>query len=221
MNSRPVLAEPPPPAIPALQFRHVGEGVSGAIADIVELQDRDFNTGNPKTWDNGDPVMVTRVTLVVTGVGNNIHAADEPVKVGNNVRLWVRGQNRKAWRDALYKHRVGLEVGDIVTAAYTADEQTRRGWNPRKVLSFNVQKPRSDLETKAGDKAFDLFELLNRETKTPEYHPPTKPAASGEEVMENVKHQKPVPTAYVWEGEGPPPAWGPVISDELADDEPF
>lgn len=215
MVERVVLAEVPPPAIPATQFRYAGEKVIGAVADVTELQDRDYNTGKPKTWDNGDPVMVTRVTLVVTQTRENVHAADEPINGGDNVRVWIRGQNRTAWRTALRAHRVGLEVGQIVTAAYLKDEQTRRGWNPRKVLGFNIRGPRTAEEQEAGEKAAELFEQLNR---------PRTPVPSPAETQPTAELASETPEASHWEGnDGPPPRWGPApaVPPPVVDDEPF
>jgi hypothetical protein len=40
-----------------------GASVTGTVVDLAEVQQRNFDTKEPETWDNGDPKMQIRLTL--------------------------------------------------------------------------------------------------------------------------------------------------------------
>ena len=48
---------------PSAKFPTIGVTVKGTILDTEVMQQTDFQTGQPKTCDNGEPMMQLVVTL--------------------------------------------------------------------------------------------------------------------------------------------------------------
>lgn len=75
------------------KFRNVGDSVSGRIIDFADVQERDFNTKEPKFWDEAktQPILQVRITLET-----------KPGDASSRVNLYVSGQRMKrAVREAL------------------------------------------------------------------------------------------------------------------------
>lgn len=197
--SRRVLAAAPPPKIPSAQFVQPGQTLTGAVVDVSDRQDTDYVTRTPKIWDNGDPVMVTRIIVVATAATQNMTASDMPIEAGEPVAVWVRGKNRRAWHDALRAHGE-LKLAQIVQVRFAQTVRSKQGWSPRKAWEFLIREP-NDGERDAGPAADALFAQINAApavSAAPEPDPgprPTSDAAPAEE----------------------PPRWGPAEFD----DEPF
>lgn len=76
---------------PSVKFAQVGQEVLGTIVDFADVQERDFNTKEPKVWPDGSPVLQVRVTLEV-----------EPGNFDSRVNLYISGKRMKnAVREAL------------------------------------------------------------------------------------------------------------------------
>lgn len=52
---------------PSLTFEEVGDRYRGTIISIEKRQSTDIDTGEPQTWPDGRPKMVTCITLEVDG----------------------------------------------------------------------------------------------------------------------------------------------------------
>jgi hypothetical protein len=53
------------PSYDTVKFRNVGDTASGRIIDFADVQERDFNTKEPKFWDEAKtrPILQVRITL--------------------------------------------------------------------------------------------------------------------------------------------------------------
>ena len=117
------------PKLPALKFTNVGDVHTGVVNEVTKLQDKDPLTGNPKTYDNGDPryVFVFSMTTA-TGPAN----------------LWVRGLMVKAIREAADKAGVKTLVGSTLSVKYIGDGEKKSAFNAPKLYAAKVEAPKND-----------------------------------------------------------------------------
>lgn len=123
--------------IPAGKFDSHGDVISGTITMAPEVkQQTDMDTGEPKTWNNGDPMMQLIVT-VQTGLGTG------PDDNGER-RIYVKGKSlTDAVREAVRKTGAkGLQIGGTLAVTYTGDgEAKKRGFNPPKLYAADYTLP--------------------------------------------------------------------------------
>ncbi|MFV8127493.1 hypothetical protein [Streptomyces syringium] len=114
---------------PSAKFPAPGTSFSGPITEqpVVEQQ-RDFQSGNPKFWDGGEPMLQLVVTI-------QTDLRDPAVQDDNGKRrLYVKGQLKSAVQDAVRSSGArGLEVGGRLTVTYTHDgTASKPGFTPPK-----------------------------------------------------------------------------------------
>ncbi|KAB8196229.1 hypothetical protein FH608_005485 [Nonomuraea phyllanthi] len=120
------------------KFATPGTTVSGTICRQPEVQQqRDFTSGKPKTWDNGDPMMQLQVVLATD-------ERDQEIPDDDGERaIYVKGAMKKAVQDAVRKSGAkGLEIGGTLTVTYTGDgTPSQRGMNAPKLYSAAYVPP--------------------------------------------------------------------------------
>lgn len=116
------------------KFPEIGATVRGRIVNAEKRQARDFDSGKPKFWDNGDPVWEAVITLD-TG---------EDDENGNTLRtLYCGGKMLQAVRQALAEAKAKLEVGGDLVVKYTGDgEPSKKGFNPPKLYKAKYTPPK-------------------------------------------------------------------------------
>lgn len=124
--------------IPAAKFDTIGTTVGGPITQQPRVeQQKDLNTGEPKFWADGKPMMQMLVTV-------QTDQRDPQIPDDDGQRtFYIKANSLKAVRDAVRRAGArGLEVGGILTITYTGDgEPTKRGFNPPKLYSATYQPP--------------------------------------------------------------------------------
>lgn len=116
---------------PSAKFPTIGTSFTGRITEQPTVeQQKDFTTGNPKFWDDGNPAM----QLVVT-----IQTEQRDPAVENDSgkrRLYIKGQLKTAVQEAVRNSGArGLEVGGHLTVTYTQDGEVKRaGFNAPKIF---------------------------------------------------------------------------------------
>jgi hypothetical protein len=107
-------------AFPDQQYGHT---VAGTIVRPPQVrQQTDFDTGKPKTFDNGDPMMQI-VVQVQTDLRDSADDTDDGVRA-----FYLKGQMQAAVRDAVRTAGAkGLEVGGLLAVRYVKDEPNSRG----------------------------------------------------------------------------------------------
>ncbi|NEG54737.1 hypothetical protein [Bifidobacterium platyrrhinorum] len=113
----------------------IGTTASGIVKSIDAQQQHDIDTGAPKFFDNGQPMM-----QIVVHIATEQH--DPMIPGDDGVRaVYVKGKNIGALRNA--SRRVARDmphVGDRFTVTYSANgEAKKRGWNPPKLYSYELQ----------------------------------------------------------------------------------
>lgn len=129
---------------PAVKFGQIGDYVTVGIADVRDVPSKDYDTGEPEFWPNGDPKMHPRVTGIVIDAQGATVGKDEderPVEVGELVSLYMQGARFFAWRDAKKAHGV-VDAGDVMRWRFAREDKPR---NPRhkdiRVFVAELRKP--------------------------------------------------------------------------------
>lgn len=123
---------------PSAKFDTIGKTIAGAIVRVGDpVQQRDFTTGEPKSWPDGRPMMQLPVDV-------QTDERDPQTPDDNGVRaIYIRGNMQKAVRDALRKTKApGLRVGGHLSVSYIGDDTPKqRGMNGAKLYSASYTPP--------------------------------------------------------------------------------
>jgi hypothetical protein len=124
--------------LPSAQFPAPGTTVSGRVVRIGEpMQQRDMKDHQPKTWDDGQPMMMLPVDVAT-------EQRDPTVPDDDGVRcIYIRGQMLKSIRTAVRAAGArGLELGGILSVTYVRDGISKqRGFNPPKEYAATYIPP--------------------------------------------------------------------------------
>ncbi len=110
------------------KFPNVGDSVAGTIVDGYQSQQTDYNTGEPKFWKDGNPMM-QQVIVLDTG-------EEEPTK------LYAKGQMWQAIRDAVRQSGGSIAKGGKLGVRFDREEPSERG-NPKKIYVAQYAPPSS------------------------------------------------------------------------------
>lgn len=113
---------------PSAKFGSVGDTHSGPITERpTVVQQRDFEDGELKLWNDGNPMMQLVVTIQTANRDPQIVDDD------GTRRLFVKGAMKAAIQQAVKASGAkGLEVGGILTVTYTHDGEAKGRLNPPK-----------------------------------------------------------------------------------------
>lgn len=129
-------------------FPEPGTVVRGTVLNAEPRQQRDFDNGQPLTWDDGKPRMELVVTLQTKDVDPD-DESDDGVRV-----LYAKANMLKAIKEAVRPHG-GIAIGGELAVKYTGDgEQKKRGFNPPKLYKAQYEAP---AKTVSLDDDGDLF----------------------------------------------------------------
>ena len=125
--------------VPSAKFPTIGTTVKGRIEHLEVQQQRDFTTGEPKTYDDGKPAMQLVVTLATDERDPEV-ADDDGMR-----RVFAKGQLLAAIRSAVRQANAQLAVGGTLAVQYTADKPSeKRGMNPAKVYQAQYKPGAAD-----------------------------------------------------------------------------
>lgn len=131
-------------------FDNVGDAVTGTVESTEVRQQTDFQSGQPLTWDDGQP----RMQLVVS-----LQTAEREDSDDDGIRkVYVKGSKKpgsQSLHDAVASAvrasgAKGLEEGGTLTVTFTGEEAPKtRGMSPRKLYSATYAAP--DKAAQTGD----------------------------------------------------------------------
>lgn len=119
-------------------FSKIGDSVSGVILAKPEVQQqRDFTTGEPKVYSDGNPRLQIRVVL-----STEQRDPEDPDDNGERA-VYIKGAMQKAVAAAVRKAgATGLQVGGKLAIKYTGDGvPAQRGLNPPKLFAARYEAP--------------------------------------------------------------------------------
>ena len=129
-------------------FQNIGDSVTGKILNLEELQQTDLQTGEVKTFTNGQPMMMYRVELQ-TGLREG--------EMDDGVRsVYLKGSKKAESQSSLAAvlqavlaatGRAALTVGGTLTLTYTGDGVAKgRGFSAPKQYSAQYAAPSVSLD---------------------------------------------------------------------------
>lgn len=132
-------------------FDTIGDSVTGTIESLREVQQTDLQTGEPKTFSNGEPMMMYQVTLANTNAPRN---SANPADDGHR-SVYLKGSRKAETQSSLaavlaaVKQATGgtaLEPGATLTLTYVGNgQQANRGFSPPKLYSAVYVRPAMNL----------------------------------------------------------------------------
>ena len=129
-------------------FQNIGDSVTGKILNLEELQQTDLQTGEVKTFTNGQPMMMYRVELQT-----NLREGE----MDDGVRsVYLKGSKKAESQSSLAAvlqavltatGRAALTVGRTLTLTYTGDGVAKgRGFSAPKQYSAQYAAPSVSLD---------------------------------------------------------------------------
>lgn len=122
---------------PSAKWPNVGDVVRGTITSEPEAKQATDMQGNPKTWDDGNPIMEVVITIQTDERDPSIEDDD------GKRRLFLGGNKLKAVREAIKESgHTGSIVGGTLAIQYTGDGTAKqRGFNPPKLFTAKFKAP--------------------------------------------------------------------------------
>lgn len=122
---------------PSCTFPEIGTVWKGQVLAKETQQQRDFTTGEPKFYDDGNPMQQVCITLQ-TDARDPERDGDDGVR-----KLYVRGQMLAAVREAVKAAGAPtVEIGGTLAVQYIGDgEPQKRGMNPPKQFKAQYKAP--------------------------------------------------------------------------------
>ena len=121
---------------PSLKYETPGTSHTGKIISAELQQQREIDTGKPKTWEDGKPQMQIKVRLQTA-------YRDPEIEDDDGIRAdYLRGHKLKAVQAAVRRAKAKLEPDGELTISYIGDgEQKTRGFNAPKIYSADYVPP--------------------------------------------------------------------------------
>lgn len=121
------------------KFEQPGDTITGQVVATDVRQTRDIKTGEPQTWDDGNPKQQVVITLQTT----ERDAADPDDNGERNVYVKWWGVQRQSLQQAVKESGAAdILPGGTFTATYTGDgEQKQKGFNAPKLYTYTYQPP--------------------------------------------------------------------------------
>ena len=161
----------------SFSFDTPGDSVTGRVVNLEELQQTDLQTGQPKTFDNGQPMMMYRVELQTQ---QRDDADDDGVR-----SVYLKGSKKPEAQSSLSAvlaavkaatGRFNLTVGGTLTLTYIGDGVAKnRGFNAPKLYSAQYVAPSVDLAGEQPAQA-PAQPVYQQPPAQPQYQQPPAPA---------------------------------------------
>lgn len=124
-------------------FKQVGDSVTGTIIDLEEVQQTSVDTGQPLTWDNGQPRLMYRVDLDTELRNDEFDDGRRSVYL-KGARKSESKSSLAAVLDAVRAAGAGskLERGGTLTLTYTGNGVPKNpAYTPPKQYSATYRRP--------------------------------------------------------------------------------
>jgi hypothetical protein len=122
--------------VPSASFLEIGTVVEGKVLKLEKLQQRDMDSGLPKTWDDGNPMWQFVFTL-------QTEMRDDKIENDDGIRkVYAKAQMEKAIRDAIRKSgATEVEGGTLAVKFVRQEEPKKRGFSGPKVYAAKFTAP--------------------------------------------------------------------------------
>lgn len=119
---------------PAARFPTVGTVVKGIVLEKRASQQTDMQTGKPKTFEDGNPMMQLIITIQTEDRDDSLDDDD------GKRRVFAKGNMLTALRDAVREAKAAtLNPGDELAIKYVGNgERKNKGFQPPKLYKARV-----------------------------------------------------------------------------------
>jgi len=129
-------------SVPSISFKDskIGDSFTGTITDIETAQVRDFETNEPKFWDDGNPQLQVVLTLATDYIDDTIDGDD------GSRKLYLVGQKLTAMKQAV-KEFGGKQVakGQIITITFTGEKpNANKRYNATKLYGITLAEGKTN-----------------------------------------------------------------------------
>lgn len=128
---------------PAAKFHEVGASVKGRIVSLKEEPQTDINTGQPRFWPNGEPMMQWLIGLqMADGETVTLYAKGgkyKPAEGSGDSMLTAIGLAVRA------AGATGVDVGGELAIAYTGISEKKAGKNAAKLYTAQYKAPSTSI----------------------------------------------------------------------------
>jgi hypothetical protein len=131
-------------------FNNIGDSYTGTvISSPREMQQRDLESGEPKFYKDGNPMMQT-VIEIQTAQRDPEDDADDGVRV-----LYMKGQRIAALRNAIrtagIKSRQDMVGATVTVTCVKQEKPERKGLNGKKVYDVSVKRGTTSSQSVSDD----------------------------------------------------------------------
>lgn len=165
---------------PSATLTTPGAKVVVGIVNVSDYQQRDYDSGDLLTWDDGKPKMGKVLTGLVVSATDTLAGSEtdgSPAQPGDLVSFWCERGRWFTYRDAV-KNAGGINVGDVMLWERVEDEPPKKkGAYPMKVYRAVIRRP----EAKDGDLADRCVAAYHELKDRPTLDAPTAGASTFED----------------------------------------
>lgn len=129
----------------SIKFPEVGATARGRILSWEQTQQTDYQTGKPKTFDDGNPMMQLVITLDVDGEEQKLYAPRKGVNKPGTRTPWSVDEPAPlyiALKNAVQKSGSKMQPGGTLAVRYECDgEAASSAFNPPKLYKAKYEAP--------------------------------------------------------------------------------
>lgn len=202
-------------------FEQIGASVTGTIDSLSEVQQTDLQTGEPKTFSNGQPMMMYRV-----GLANTNAPRTSPEDNGHR-SVYLKGSRASDSRSSLaavldaVKAATGgtnLEPGGVLTLTYVGDGEAKgRGFSAPKLYQAQYQRPSMNLGGAPAPQQAPAPQYAPQPVPQQAYQPapaPAQPMPQYQPPQQPAPQQVQAPAPQYAQAPAPAPAGPPPLTRE-------
>lgn len=117
----------------------MGDSFTGVITELETAQVRDFETNEPKFWDDGNPQLQVVLTLATDYLDETVDGDDGTRK------LYLVGQKLTAMKQAVKEFGKQIAKGQIITITFTGEKaNSNKRYNATKLYGIAIAEGKTN-----------------------------------------------------------------------------
>lgn len=128
-------------SVPSISFKDskIGDSFTGVITDLETAQVRDFETNEPKFWDDGKPQLQVVLTLATDYLDPTLDSDDGTRK------LYLVGAKLTAMKQAVKEFGKQIAKGQIITITFTGEKpNANKRYNATKLYGITIAESKTN-----------------------------------------------------------------------------
>lgn len=128
-------------SVPSISFKDskIGDSFTGVITELETAQVRDFETNEPKFWDDGNPQLQVVLTLATDYIDADVEGDDGTRK------LYLVGQKLTAMKAAVKEFGKQIAKGQIITITFTGEKpNANKRYNATKLYGITIAEGKTN-----------------------------------------------------------------------------